>query len=136
LGTIENPQTVKLNATLDEPTTTNIKSLLQEYYKKITWNYINLRVIPPIIILHCIELDTTIPHVHQVKYQMNLNFVAIVKWDLDKLLSVGFIALVEEANWLSPIIIILKKKWQTQDLQGFFMIQCYYQGGSIFFTQY
>jgi hypothetical protein len=41
---------VKLNATLDEPTTTNIKSLLQEYYKKFTWNYINLRVIPLIIV--------------------------------------------------------------------------------------
>jgi hypothetical protein len=40
---------------------------------------------------------------------MNPNYVVIVKQDLDKLLSVGFIALVEEASWLSLIIVVLKK---------------------------
>ncbi len=33
----------------------------------------------------------------------------MVKHDLDKLLVVGFIVLVEEASWLSLIVVVLKK---------------------------
>jgi hypothetical protein len=40
---------------------------------------------------------------------MNPNYVAVIKHDLDKLLNAGFIALVEEAGWLSPIVIVPKK---------------------------
>jgi hypothetical protein len=67
-----------------------------------------LKGIPPRIIHRCIELDTTIPFIHEAKYQMNPNYVTIIKQDLDKLLNAGFIALVEEANWLSSIIIVSK----------------------------
>jgi hypothetical protein len=37
---------------------------------------------------------------------MNPNYVVVVKQDLDKLLNLGFIALVEEVSWLSPIIVV------------------------------
>ncbi len=40
---------------------------------------------------------------------MNPNYVVVVKQDLDKLLNLGFIALVEEVSWLSPIIVVWKK---------------------------
>jgi hypothetical protein len=55
------------------------------------------------------ELDTTISPTHQAKYQMNLNYLAIMKQDLDKLLTTRFIALVEEAPWLSQIVVVPKK---------------------------
>jgi hypothetical protein len=34
-------------ATLDEPIVTNIKALLREYKDIFTWNYIDLKGIPP-----------------------------------------------------------------------------------------
>jgi hypothetical protein len=40
---------------------------------------------------------------------MNPNYVIVVKHDLNKVLSASFIAPVEEASWLSPIVIVLKK---------------------------
>ncbi len=40
---------------------------------------------------------------------MNLNYAIIVKYDIDKLLVVGFIKPIEEATWLSPIIVVPKK---------------------------
>jgi hypothetical protein len=40
---------------------------------------------------------------------MNPNYVAVIKQDLDKFLSAGFIALMEEVNWLSPIVMVSKK---------------------------
>jgi hypothetical protein len=39
---------------------------------------------------------------------MNRNYVVVVKQDLDKLLSVSFIALVEETSGLLLIVVILK----------------------------
>jgi len=51
----------------------------------------------------------TIPFVHQTKYQMNPNYVAVVKQDLDKLLNASFIALMEEARWLLLIVIVSRK---------------------------
>jgi hypothetical protein len=33
-----------------------------------------------------------------------------IKQDIDKLLATSFIKLVEEATWLSPIVVVPKKK--------------------------
>jgi hypothetical protein len=70
---------VKLNVTFVKFVATNTEALLQEYKDIFAWNYINLKRIPPQIIQHHIKLDITIPHVHQVRYQMNPNYTAIVK---------------------------------------------------------
>ncbi len=40
---------------------------------------------------------------------MNPNYATIIKQDIDKLLEVNFIKLVEEATWMSPIVVIAKK---------------------------
>lgn len=45
---------------------------------------------------------------------MNPNYVAMVKQDLDKLFTIGFIAPVEEAIWLSPIVVLSKKNGKPQ----------------------
>ncbi len=57
---------------------------------------------------HRIELDTTIPPTHQARYKLNPNYVITIKQNIDKLLTVRFIQFVEEATWLSPIIVVPK----------------------------
>jgi len=57
---------------------------------------------------HRIELDT-IPLAHQVRYRLKPNYATLVKQDIDKLLTTGFIQYVEEATWLSPIVVAPKK---------------------------
>jgi hypothetical protein len=42
-------------------------------------------------------------------YKLNLNYATIVKQDIDKLLAAGFIRSIEEATWLSPIIVVPRK---------------------------
>jgi hypothetical protein len=54
-------------------------------------------------------LDTLIPPTHQAKYQLNPNYLTIVKQDIDKLLAASFIKHVEEVTWLSPIVVVPKK---------------------------
>jgi hypothetical protein len=83
--------------------------LLKEFKDIFAWTYKDLKGIPPDIVQHWIELDTSIPLAHQVKYRLNLNYVAIVKQNIDKLLVASFIKLVEKATWLSPILKCLRK---------------------------
>jgi len=54
-------------------------------------------------------LDITIPLAHQARYTLNPNYATTVKQYIDKLLTTGFIEFVEEATWLSPIVVIPKK---------------------------
>jgi hypothetical protein len=54
-------------------------------------------------------LDTLIPPANQTIYQLNPNYAAIIKHDIDKLFAIGFIKFLEEATWLSPIVVVLKK---------------------------
>ncbi len=58
---------------------------------------------------HIIELDTSIPLAHQIRYRLNPNYVVAIKHDIDKLLVARFIQLVEEATWLSPIMVVPRK---------------------------
>jgi hypothetical protein len=62
-----------------------------------------------------IELDITIPPLHQTCYHMNLNHVVVVKQHLDKLLVVKFIESMEHVIWLLSIG-GPKEKWKITDL--------------------
>jgi hypothetical protein len=50
---------------------------------------------------------------------MNLNYVMVVKQDLDKLLITRFITLVEETTWFSSIVVVLKKNKKLQIYMDF-----------------
>ncbi len=72
--------------------------LLKEFKDIFVWIYKDLKGIFPNIAQHWIELDTSIPPVHQARYWLNLKYAAIVKQDIDKLLVASFIKHVEEAT--------------------------------------
>jgi hypothetical protein len=61
------------------------------------------------MVQHKIELNTLIPPAHQVKYRLNPNYTVVVKHDIQKLLAIGFIQPIEEATWLSFIVVVPKK---------------------------
>jgi hypothetical protein len=54
-------------------------------------------------------LDITIPSPHYTRHRLNPNYATIVKQNIDKLLVDKFIQFVEEATWLSGIVIVPKK---------------------------
>jgi hypothetical protein len=62
------------------------------------WSYYDLRGIPEYIAQQKIELDTSIPPTHQVRYQMNPNYAAAVKNDLDELWQAGLVEPVHHAT--------------------------------------
>jgi hypothetical protein len=82
--------------------------LLKEFKDIFAWTYKDLKRIPLGVAQHWIELDTSIPLAHQTRYWLNLNYVAIVKHDIDKLF-VTVIKPIGKATWPSPVVIVLKK---------------------------
>ncbi len=83
--------------------------LLKEFKDIFAWTYKDLKGIPPEITQHQIKLDTSIPLAHQTRYRLNPSYAAIIKHDINKLLVGSFIKLMEEATWLLPIVVVLKK---------------------------
>jgi hypothetical protein len=75
LGHHEELKMVKFYVDLGDVIIGEVEALLQEYKDMFTWAYKELIKIPPHIIQHQIELDITIPPIHQ----MNLNYAIVVK---------------------------------------------------------
>jgi hypothetical protein len=50
-----------------------------------------------------------IPLAHQAKYRINPNHATTIEQNIDKLLVTRFMHPVEEATWLSSIVVVLKK---------------------------
>ncbi len=80
----ENLQQVDSSVDLELVINYQLIDLLKEFKDIFAWTYNDLKGIPPKIAQHQIELDTSIPHVHQARYQLNPNYAAIVKHDIDK----------------------------------------------------
>jgi hypothetical protein len=53
--------------------------LLKEFKDVFAYTYKDLKAIPPKLAQHRIELDTSIPLMHQARYRLNLNYVVVVK---------------------------------------------------------
>jgi len=79
---------------------------LKEFKDVFAWTYKDLKRIPPKLAQHRIELDTTIPPVHRARYRLSLNYVIVVKQNIDKLFVAKFIESIKETTWLSPIVVV------------------------------
>lgn len=106
VGTLTDPKFLKLNANLSPTLRTSAHSLFKEFIDIFAFSYEDLRGIPEHIATHRIKLDPTISPSHQTRYRMNPNYF---KDNLECLFTAGFIALVDQATWLSPIVVVPKK---------------------------
>jgi hypothetical protein len=86
-----------------------VEQLLKEFKDVFAWTEKYLKGIPPKLAQHKIKSNTTIPPTHQAKYILNPNYVTSMQQDINKLLIVRFIQYVEEATWLSPIVVVPQK---------------------------
>ncbi len=68
-----------------------------------------MKGIPREICEHKIELVANAQPIKQRQYKMNLNYALKVREDLDKVLDIRFIYPIETTQWLSPLVIVLKK---------------------------
>jgi len=57
-----------------------------------------------------ITLKLKVKPVKQRPYRLNLKYKEEVHLELDKMLAVGIIELVEESDWVSPMVVQEKKQ--------------------------
>ncbi len=81
---------------------TKFKDVIAWIYKELTGN---LRSICE----HKIELTIDAHLIKKQPYRMNLNYAQKVKKYLDKLLDAQFIFIIKITEWLSSLVIVLKK---------------------------
>lgn len=81
-------------------------SLLREFRDVFAWDYSDMKGLDPQFYQHKIHLK---PDARQQRYRMNLHVAKQVKEELDRLLRVGFIATMENPDWIPPIVIVPKK---------------------------
>ncbi len=108
-----------------------VEQLLKEVKDVFAWTYKDLKGIPLELTQRRIKLDTTIPPAHQAMYKLNPNYVTTTKQNINKLLVARFIEYIEEATWLSPIVIVPKKNSQLKICIDFKKIKCSHKKGSI-----
>jgi hypothetical protein len=88
------------------------QELLKEYSDVFAWSAKDLTGILPKFGEHRIELEDNARPVCQRQYRLNPKYSLMVKEDIDKLLEAGFIYPVNNTEWVSPIVVVPKKKGQ------------------------
>jgi hypothetical protein len=79
MGTMEQPQCMKVNVQLMMTQTCSLRIFLHEFKDLFAWTYKDLKGIPLELTQHKIELSTIIPLVHQAKYYIDPNYVFVIK---------------------------------------------------------
>lgn len=88
---------------------TVVKEVLRDCKDVFAWSYHDLKCILAHLAEHKIELKPDVRPSRQTRYQLNPNYTKAVKEDIDQLLEAGFITPIEEASWLSTIVVVPKK---------------------------
>jgi hypothetical protein len=83
------------------------EDLLRKYIHLFAFSYKDLREV--MMEQHKIELLRNVKSIKAKQGRWNPRYTAMVKEELDKLLEVGFIRLVETTEWVSLVVLTLKK---------------------------
>lgn len=73
------------------------------------WTYKDLKGVPPKLCVHCIPLVEGAMPVRKRPYRMNKNYAAQVTEEINRMLEAVIIFNVQTSEWVSPIVISLKK---------------------------
>ena len=84
-------------------------SLLSEFSDVFAWSSPDLTRISPHLGEHRIDLVEGAVPVRQRQYRLNPRYSLMVKEDIERLLEAGFIYPVVNSEWVSSIVVVLKK---------------------------
>lgn len=106
---------LNINKILTTSQVSNLLKLLQEIQQAFAWDYIDMKGLDPKICTHRIYISPECKLVRQSQRIINLALRDIVKTELQKLLTIGFIYPISDSQWISPLVIVPKKgrKWKV-----------------------
>lgn len=83
--------------------------IFMEYKDVFAWTYKDLKGVSSELYVHRIPLIEGAIPIQKRPYRMNKNYVARVTDEIDRMLEVGIIFRVQTSEWVSSIVISLKK---------------------------
>ncbi|CAM6094694.1 unnamed protein product [Calypogeia fissa] len=95
---------------LPSPQEKSIQELLAEYSDVFAWKHEDLIGVNPLLGEHSIDLMLGARSIRQRQHRMNPVYLLMVKEELDRLLSAGIIYPVLNSEWVSPIVVVPRKK--------------------------
>jgi len=93
----------------DKDTVKKITNLLHEYQELFPTKFLDMKGIVGDLGVMRIPLKHDVKPIKQRPYRLNPKYKEKVKEELYKILTVGIIKLVEEFEWLSPMVVQEKK---------------------------
>jgi hypothetical protein len=128
IGSEEHPKLASIGDYWDEQTMTEIQALLREYEDLFPKIFSELKGIKGDLGEMKIELKPDAKPVKHRPYHLNPRVKEKVKKEIDRMLAAGLIFPVDEAKWISPIVIQNKKGTERYKslcgLQKFELILC------------
>jgi len=110
-----------INAGLSENQQAQLLEVLKKQVGAFAWEYTDMKGIHPDTCIHHIYMDPNIPPVRQPQRRMNPSLKDIVKEELQKVLTTGFIYPISDSKWVSPLVVVPKKvigKWHIVLILG------------------
>ena len=106
---VEVGKTFYLGRTLDEEEKIAYSRLLSKFSNVFALAPSDLKEISPELGEHQIDLIDGATPIRQREYKLNPRYSLMAKEEIDRLLEVGFIYLIINSEWVSPIVVIPKK---------------------------
>ena len=105
----EKRKPVIISAALTEAEEQKLLVILRKYKEAIVWSIEDLKGIDPSICMHKILLDDS--EKTSIEHQMRLNPVMkeVVRKEVLKWLNAGFIYVISDSSWVSPVHVVPKK---------------------------
>ena len=98
-----------INAVLSENQQAQLLKVLKKQAGSFTWEYTDMEGINPNTCIHHIYMDPSMSPIRKPQRRMNPAPKDIVKEELQKLLTAGFIYPISDSKWVSPLVVVPKK---------------------------
>ena len=98
-----------MNTGLSENQQAQLLKVLKKQAGAFAWEYTDMKGIHPDTCIHHIYMDPSMSPVRQPQRRMNPALKDIVKEELQKLLTVGFIYPISDNKWVSPLVVFRRK---------------------------
>ncbi|MCO5569916.1 hypothetical protein L7F22_023630 [Adiantum nelumboides] len=105
----EEPKPAYIATDLTEEEEQLLIATLKQYKDVFAWSYKDLKGVNPSICQHTIPLKSDAKPSRQRPYTYNETFARKIKEEIDKLKEDEFIYEIKHTDWVSPIVVVLKK---------------------------
>ena len=110
MGDEQNPKNILMGDDWNLVLKTVAFKIFMEYKNVFAWTYKDLKGIPPELCIHQIPLVPEAQPMWKRSYRMNKNYATRVEAEIEWMLEAAIIFWVETSEWISPIVISLKKE--------------------------